>query len=188
MTPFELFFGLTSVILALALTHLANNLQLLLRAGRRVRWAIEPMLQLALVIMILVFVWVDQWHDRNVALVTVPQSILQVLKLLAVYVVAAAVLPEPRAEGSVDLRDHYMLSRKVTYGALIAGLLLFTVYRFLFYPAGHVPINNSLFLGLGLLAAYIALMIIRWRPFHIVALALVCLAYAVQIAPVAIGA
>lgn len=188
MTPFELFFGLTSVILALALTQLANNFQLLLRAGRRVRWAIEPMLQVALVFMILVFVWVDQWHDRNVDLVTVPQSILQVLKLLAVYVVAAAVLPEPKDEGPVDLRDHYLMSRSVTYGALIAGLLLFTAYRFLFYPADHIPINNSLFLGLGLLATYISLMIVRWRPIHIVALLLVCLAYAVQIAPVAIGA
>lgn len=187
MTPFELFFGLTSVILALALTHLANSFQLLLRAGPRVRWAIEPILQAALVVMILVFVWVDQWHDRGIASVTVPQSMLQVLKLLAVYVVAAAVLPEPAADDPVDLREHYMASRRVTYGGLIAGLLLFTAYRLLFYPPGHIPINNSPLLGLGLLLTYVTLLIFRWRPWHIAALLLVCLVYAVQIAPVAIG-
>ena len=187
MTPFELFFGLTSVILALALTHLANSFQLLLRAGRKVSWAIEPMLQLALVVMIIVFVWVDQWHDRNVASFTVPQSILQVLKLLAVYIAAAAVLPEPRDDSQIDLRSHYVESRRVTYGALLAGLLLFSAYRLLYYPPGHVPINNSPFIGLVLLLTYVSLMIVRWRPYHVAALMLICTLYAVQIAPVAIG-
>lgn len=187
MAPFELFFGLTSVILALALTQLANSFQLLLRRGRRVRWSVEPILQTILIVMILVFVWVDQWHDRDISSVTVAQSILQVLKLLAVYVVAAAVLPEPAGEEQIDLRKHYMDSRGVTYGALLAGILLFTAYRFLFYAPGHVPINDSPLIGLGLVLAYASLMWVRWRPYHIAALALVCLLYAVQIAPVAIG-
>jgi hypothetical protein len=187
MTPFELFFGLTSVILALALTHLANSLQLLLRRGRAVRWAVEPVLQTALIFMILVFVWVDQWHDRNVPTITVAQSLLQVLKLLAVYVVAAAVLPEPGSEERIDLQEHYMRSRFVTYGALLAGLFLFIAYRYLFYPPEHVPINDSPLIGLGLLLTYVSLIIIRWRPWHIAALTLVCILYAVQIAPVAIG-
>jgi hypothetical protein len=186
MSPFELFFGLTSVILALALTHLANSLQLLLRAGSRVRWAVEPLLQLALIVMIIVFVWVDQWHDRDQARFTVLQSILQVLKLLAVYIAAAAVLPEP-GDKKVDLHDHYMQSRRVTYGALLAGLVLFTAYRYLFYSAGHVPLNNRLVPAVGLPLIYISLMFVRWRPYHIGALLLVCAIYGVQIAPASIG-
>lgn len=187
MTPFELFFGLTSVILALALTQLANSLQSLFRAGARVRWAVEPILQSVLIFMILVFVWVDQWHDRNLSTVTVFQSMLQVLKLLAVYVVAAATLPEAGQEESVDLQAHYFQSRRVTYGALLAGLFLFTAYRFLFYDDSHVPLNNSLFLGIGLSLTYVLLMIVRWRPVHIAGLTLVCMVYALQIAPLAIG-
>jgi hypothetical protein len=187
MTPFELFFGLTSVILALALTHLANSFQLLLRRGRKVRWAVEPVLQTVLIVMILVFVWVDQWHDRNITSVSVAQSLLQVLKLLAVYVVAAAVLPEPGSDEQIDLREHYMASRHVTYGALLVGLFLFIAYRYLFYPPEHVPINDSPVIGLALLLTYVSLMIVRWRPWHIAGLTLVCALYAVQIAPVAIG-
>jgi hypothetical protein len=187
MTPFELFFGLTSVILALALTHLANSFQLLLRAGSRVRWAVEPLLQVALIVMIIVFVWGDQWHDREQVRFTVLQSILQVLKLLAVYIAAAAILPEPREKATVDLHDHYMRSRRVVYGALLAGLLLFTAYRYLFYPAGHVPINNTLIPAIALPIIYISLMFVRWRPLHIVGLLLVCVIYAVQIAPASIG-
>lgn len=187
MSPFELFFGLTSVILALALTHLANSLQLLLREGRAVRWAMEPILQAAVVVMIIVFVWVDQWNVRGETSFTVPQCLLQVLKLLVVYVAAAAILPEPGDGKEIDLRHHYMASRKVTYGALLAGLLLFTAYRFLFYPTHYQPLNNSPILGLALTLIYASLLIVRWRPYHIVGLAIVCLIYAVQIAPISIG-
>ena len=187
MTAFELFFGLTSVILALALTHLANSFQLLLRAGRCVRWAAEPLLQSALILMIVVFVWADQWSVRGETAFTLAQCILQVLKLLAVYVAAAAVLPEPGETANLDLRDYYMSSRRVTYGALLVGLLLFIVYRFLYLPADHVPLNNSLASAFGIPLLYVSLMIVRWRLFHLAVLILLCLAYAVQIAPMRIG-
>ena len=187
MTPFELFFGLTTVILGLALTHMANSLQLLLRGGRRVRWAIEPILQAVLIIMIVVFVWADQWSNRNDAAFTVGQSLLQVIKLLAVYVAAAAVLPEPGEDASVDLRGHYMASRRVTYGALIAGFIFFIAYRYLFLPPSHVPLFNSGIHALGILLLYVSLMIVRWRPYHIAALVILCVVYAAQILPRAIG-
>lgn len=71
MTPFEIFFGLSSVILGLALTEIASSIAKLLRAGRNVRWAPEPILQTILITMIVVSVWADQWwaqrdvvHDR----------------------------------------------------------------------------------------------------------------------------
>ena len=187
MTPFELFFGLTTVILGLALTHLANAMQFLLRRGRAVRWAIEPVLQVTLILMIVVFVWTDQWTNRNEAVFTVGQSILQVLKLLAVYVAAAAVLPEPGEHASTDLREHYLAARRVSYGALIAGFVLFTAYRYMFLPPEHVPLFNSLFAAVGILALYALLMIVRARFFHIGGLALLCIAYAVQILPRTIG-
>jgi hypothetical protein len=45
MTLFELTFTLSAVILGLALTHMASSLYRLVLAGRRVRWALEPLLQ-----------------------------------------------------------------------------------------------------------------------------------------------
>lgn len=185
MTPFELFFGLTTVILGLALTHIANSLQLLLRAGRRVKWAVEPVLQSALILMIVVFVWADQWNNRDQAAFTVGQSLLQVTKLLAVYVAAAAVLPEP--DEQVDLRTHYMVSRRVTYGALFAAFILFITYRYLFLPAGHVPLFNSAPAALGIAALYVSLMFVPWRPFHLVALAALCAVYGMESLPRTIG-
>jgi len=186
MTPFELFFGLSTVILGLALTHMANSLQLLLRAGRQVRWAVEPLLQTGLILMIVVFVWADQWDNRNETGFTVGQSLFQVAKLLAVYVAAAAVLPEPE-EGSVDLHRYYLASRRVTYGALIGGFILFIAYRYAYLPADHVPLFNSPIQALGIMVLYISLMIVRWRPFHITMLTVLCAAYAMQILPRTIG-
>ena len=187
MTPFELFFGLSTVILGLALTHVANSLQLLLRAGKRVRWAIEPILQSALILMIVVFVWADQWDNRDQTVFTIGQSLLQVAKLLAVYVAAAAVLPEPEGQSDMDLRAYYMGSRRVTYGALIAGFILFVVYRYAYLPASHVPLFNSGAAALGIILLYVSLMIISWRVYHIAALVLLCAAYGTQILPRSIG-
>lgn len=186
MTPFELFFGLSTVILGLALTHIANSLQRLLRAGRRVKWAIEPVLQTLLIVMIVVFVWADQWDSRDTVSFTVGQSLLQVAKLLAVYVAAAAVLPEPD-EKSVDLQAYYLASRRVTYGALLAALLLFIAYRFMFLPAEHKPLFNSGIQVLGILLLYGSLIVFRWRPYHIAGLTLLCAAYAIQTLPRTIG-
>ena len=187
MTPFELFFGLTTVILGLALTHMANSLQQLLRGGRRVRWAPEPILQAALVLMIVVFVWVDQWGTRNESVFTVGQNLLQVTKLLAVYIAAAAVLPDLGRDEKVDLHEHYLESRRVTFGALIAGFVLFSTYYYLFLPADHVPLFNSGVVVVGILIMYVALMFVRWRSVHIAGLLLLCAAYAAQILPRSIG-
>ena len=187
MTPFELFFGLTTVILGLALTHMANSLQQLLRGGGRVKWAVEPILQSALVLMIVVFVWADQWDTRDQAIFAATQSLLQVVKLLALYNAAAAVLPELSEDAKVDLHAHYMASRRVTYGALIAGLVLFAAYYVLFPTVGHVPLFNSPAVALGIILLYVALMVVRWRLFHVGALILLCSAYAAQILPRSIG-
>ena len=54
MTIFELTFGLTSLILGLALTHMASALYKLAQAGGRVRWAPEPLLQATIVLLVIV--------------------------------------------------------------------------------------------------------------------------------------
>ena len=185
MTAFELFFGLTSVILGLALAQLANSLQLLLRAGRRVSWATEPVLQSVLILLIIVSVWAGQWWERDSTTFSVGQCLLQVVKLLALFVAAAAALPETFGDSKVDLRRHYYESRAVTYGALIAGLILFGIYRYAF--GGAVPSAASIMEDAALPAIYAVLIFIRWRPMHLIVLSLVVAMFAMQIAGVRFG-
>lgn len=170
MTPFEIFFGLSSVILGLALAEIASSITKLLRAGRNVRWAPEPILQTVLITLIVVYVWADQWWSHTSASFTVGQAVFQVAKLMALYVAAASVLGEPEATTVVDLKEHYYSSRRVTYGALVTGLLLFISYRWMFFPP-NVSITFGYVLdALWLPTLYVVAAIVRWRLYHIVLL------------------
>ena len=185
MTPFELFFGLTSVILGLALAQLANSLQMLLRTGRRVDWSPEPILLSILILLIIVSVWAGEWQSRAVASFTVGQCLMQVLKLLALFIAASAVLPEPKEGERIDLREHYLNSRAITYGALIVGLILFSAYRYLF--GGARLTLPGLAENLVLPAFYASLILVRWRPWHLLILSAVLILFSVQIVSVEIG-
>ena len=185
MTAFELFFGLTSVILGLALAQLANSLQLLLRAGRRVSWSIEPVLQSVLILLIIVSVWASQWWERDSQTFSVGQCLLQVVKLLALFVAASAALPETDGDRKIDLRRHYYGSRSVTYGALIAGLILFSIYGYAF---GRATITlASAAEDLAFPAVYAVLVFMRWRPLHVIVLSLVTSLFGMQIAGLSFG-
>lgn len=181
MTPFEIFFGLSSVILGLALTEIASSIAKLLRAGRNVRWAPEPILQTILITMIVVSVWADQWWAHDQTSFTIGQALVQVAKLMAVYVAAASVLGEPEAKVGIDLKDHYYAARRVTYGAMITGLILFTTYGLTFYPPeGKLEITEILE-TLALPGIYLVAAIVPWRAYHLIMLMTVIILYGMQI-------
>lgn len=181
MTPFEIFFGLSSVILGLALTEIASSIAKLLRAGRNVRWAPEPILQTILITMIVVSVWADQWWAHNETSFTIGQALVQVAKLMAVYVAAASVLGEPEAKIGIDLKEHYYAARRVTYGAMITGLVLFTIYALAFYPPASMPKISEILETLALPAIYLVAAIAPWRAYHLIMLVTVIVIYGTQI-------
>jgi hypothetical protein len=130
MTLFELEFSLGAVVLGLALAHMATNLQRLILAGSRVRWAAEPILLAALIAVVIVTVWLGQWSQRQETSTSIGIILLRVLKLLLPYLAAAFVFPEqPPEHGDVSLFAHYDRTRPYTFGALILGLLLFWADR-----------------------------------------------------------
>ena len=177
MTLFELVFGLSSIILSLALAHIASNLYRLAAAGRRVRWAPEPVLQTAIVLLVIIFVWMNQWEARNATELVYWQALLQVLKLMVLYIAAAACLPEVgEGKGEFDLYRHYDDNRRLSFGALSAGLVLFFLYRAASDPGFRW---NWGMLGIFLyLGPYIAMMFVRIRWLNTLALAALLIAYA----------
>ena len=126
MSLFEFTFGLSAVILGLALAHMASTVSRLALAGRRVRWAPEPLLLAAIIVLVIITVWLDQWGARNETTTTVGLMLIQVGKLMLPFMAATFVLPDPvPEEGPVDLYAHYDRTRLLTYGALILGMLAF---------------------------------------------------------------
>lgn len=139
MSLFEFTFGLSAVILGLALTHMASCVHRLAIAGQRVRWAPEPVLLAAIIFLVIVSVWFFQWNDRDRETTTIGLMLLQVVKLLLPFMAAAFVLPEVSDEGSMDLYAHYDRTRVFTFGALIAGLLLFWFVDTVRWAMGDYP-------------------------------------------------
>ncbi|RZJ88865.1 MAG: hypothetical protein EON88_20670 [Brevundimonas sp.] len=178
MSLFEFTFGLSAVILGLALAHLASMLSKLAMAGRRVRWAAEPVLLAALVTLIIISSWLFQWHQRDQTETTYGLMILQVGKLILPFMAATFVLPDPIPdEGPVDLHAHYDRTRALSFGALIGYMVvLYTVYVFTWAPAQRPEAWPTTLLTLaGNLPweclAYGALIAVRRRWFNIAALA-----------------
>lgn len=184
MSLFELLFGLVAVILGLALTRIAASVQKLLHAGRRVRWAPEPVLLTAIVLLLIITVWIGQWFTRGITHITTLLTLLQVLKMLAIYFAAASVLPEGvGSDERIDLLAHYDRTRWLTFGALIVAPLLFFTDTAI--EAHRLPetIGDLLswFLGPFL---FLTLILIRWRPYNVVALVFLLLWYGYEAWPI----
>jgi hypothetical protein len=128
MGLWEFTFALSAVILGLALTNIAATIQKLLLAGKRVRWAPEPILLTTVVLLVIVGVWLTEWFDKDLESVTIGQMLLQVAKLLTLYFAAASCLPEPEGNGSVDLLAYFDQTRLLSFGALILSYFLFQFY------------------------------------------------------------
>ena len=188
MSLFDFTFGLSAVILGLALTHLATSLHGLLLAGPRVRWAPEPLLLAAIIFLVIVSVWLFHWGQRDVTETTIGLMLIEVLKLLLPFLAAAFVLPDRLPEeGAIDLYAHYDRTRLFTFGSLILGLLLFWVHDLMMWarepgppPTARDVLVSAPWLYVGL---YALLIFVRRRWLNVAVLAVGLLYYAWYIIP-----
>ncbi|WP_417471909.1 hypothetical protein [Luteimonas mephitis] len=176
MSLFELTFSLSALILGLALTHMASNVYKLAHAGRRVRWAPEPLLQAGIVLLVVVQVWVSQWEYRTATEITYWQILLQTIKLLVLYVAAASCLPEIREdESKIDLYTHYDHTRRLSFGALALGLALFAAHEWT--GVQTFQWRWAMLTPLIYMVPYVFMMFVRLRWFNIVLLAAILAFY-----------
>ena len=184
MSLSELLFGLVAVILGLALTHIAASVQRLLHAGRRVRWAPEPVLLTAIVLLLIITVWINQWSIRGITHITTFLTLLQVLKMLSIYFAAASTLPERvETDKRVDLLVHYDRTRWLTFGALIVAVALFFTYTAIEDRSLSRDLETVVSWILGPVL-FLTLIFIRWRPYNIAVLAFLLSWYGYEAWPI----
>ncbi len=191
MSLFEFTFGLSAVILGLALAHMASTVSRLALAGQRVRWAPEPLLLAGIIVLVIISVWLDQWTARDLTETTIGLMLFQVGKLMLPFMAATFVLPDPvPEEGPVDLYAHYDRTRALTYGTLILGLMAFWAVDMIQWAGGQWP--NAPAMTPGRVVAslpwafcltYGLLIVVRWRWFNIALLAAGLVYYGWQVAP-----
>ena len=180
MTLVELLFGLSALILGLALTHLAAAFSKLLLARQRVHWAPEPLLQACIVLLVVVYVWLEQWGGRGQTLVIYWHVLLGVLKLLSLYVAASLCLPDATAaQGDIDLHAHYDRTRRLSFGALLVGMFLFNLHELV--GATTIHLSSWVLSTLPTYIPYAVLMFVRWRWVNVLVLVFVLLAFGSQI-------
>ncbi|ODP39408.1 hypothetical protein [Sphingomonas turrisvirgatae] len=182
MSLFEFTFALSAVILGLALTHIAATIHKLLLLGKQVKWAIEPVLLAAIVILLIVSVWLGAWGDREQAEVTVGQTLLQVAKLLTLYFAAASCLPEPVVAEPIDLRSYYDSTRLLSFGSLVLSLLLFRIYSI---AIDGIPSVLTIGMAVNMIlypVLYVSMIFVRRRWFNILTLGFIIVYYGWQVA------
>lgn len=195
MSLFEFTFGLSAVLLGLALAHMASTISKLAMAGRRVKWAPEPLLLAGIIVLVIVSVWMLQWEMRTRTETTIGLMLMQVLKLVLPFMAATFVLPDPvPEEGPVDLYAHYDRTRALTYGVLILGLMAFWAAFTAEWAMGLTPERGPM-TAWGVVASlpwlfclgYGLLIVVRRRWVNIAVLAAGLVFYGWQVLPLRLG-
>lgn len=170
MSLFDFTFSLTAVILGLALTHMAATLHKLLLAGRRTKWAPEPILLALLVMMVTVVLWLTSWRDRGETSVAYWLIFLRVFALLILFFTAASCLPEAKVEAdSIDTYAYYDRTRLLSFGSLIVSYLIWSGLNLVSYGwAFNTPLSFLLWLLFP--TVYATLIFVRRRWLNIAGL------------------
>ena len=75
-----------------------------------------------------------------------------VLQAVSVYMIAALVLPDPKADTIVDLREHYFAHRHWFFGVLLASVIFSLAKELVLYGRLPSPLDRSFQFAFGLIA------------------------------------
>src|SRR5262245_37954562 len=122
MTPFELVFGLPTIIASLALTNLLSGYVEVLRSTARVRFSMQHSLWAWVALTSIIGNWASFWTMRSVTSWPAWAVLLWVLVTIVLYVFCALVAPEKRTDGTMDLADFHRRERR---GYILAAVALY---------------------------------------------------------------
>jgi hypothetical protein len=177
MSPFEYILVLASIVVGLGIADLLVSFQRLLRARARVEWDWAALATALVVLMTNVQIWWSLYDPEEKPL-TIGGFLPLLVKLILLFLLTAATLPDEIPEGRFSLRDFYAENRRfiwtlfcLTFGwAVLTG----TGGRIL-SGARVVPalINSTPdLMVLGVMASMAA---VRARWWHALVLVLLCI-------------
>lgn len=135
MTHFEYVTVLMSIVLALAISEVLSGWGRLIRERHRVRPDLLHLVWSVLVLLMLLQLWWGTWQYRHLTFERFGALLLLVAPSLAM--VLATFVLMPHGERALDLRRHYLESRRWFFGiAAVSIVLLILVDAFV----GHQPV------------------------------------------------
>jgi hypothetical protein len=180
VTLTELTFGLSALILGLALTHMATAFSKLLLSRKRIRWSPEPLLQAAIILLVVIAVWLSQWEMRATTTVIYWRVLVQELSYLSLFVAASVCLPQVDTNTEeLNLATYYYATRRLSYGALILSIIFINVYFLSALPTFRW--NWSMIGGFVYCLPYGVLMLVRRRWLNLLLLILLLIFVAIPL-------
>jgi len=125
MTPFEYIFGFTSIIIALAVTHLIVGIVELVRAGDRVKYSFVHALWVFAIFAIVIGNWAGGWNERGVTEWPAWSVLFKITVPILQYAVCAFITPAVPDEGPIDLVAFHQRERRRYLGVfLVFGIVV----------------------------------------------------------------
>lgn len=160
MTPFEFVGVFFSVVIGLGVTHVLSALSDVLEVRRRVRFYWVQGVWIAVVLLLLVQAWWGMWDLQAAPRWTYPAFLLQIGKLICLYLLSTLVLPRVE-EGSreLDLAEHYYHMRAIFFALLTFNMVLALVLNVTLFDvaplsgAALIPAGGALVAGSAALTA-----------------------------------
>ena len=120
MESFNYLSVLLSIVIGLAITQVLQGLRQLILTRTKVKLYLPTLIWAGLALLIAIQGWWASFSMHMRANWTFLALLVVMLQAIAVYMVAALVLPDVNPEKVVDLREHYFAHRRWFFGALLA--------------------------------------------------------------------
>jgi len=168
MEAFAYLSVLLSIIIGLGMTQVLTTAGRLIRRRHTVLWYWPPLVWAAAVLIIDIQVWWSMFALRTETVWTFAGFLVVLLQTVALYMVAALVLPDGDAEWSaghmVDLRADYEQQSAWFFGFL-AAMLVISLLKGIVLD-GHLPAPLDLAFHLLFLTMCAAAMVVRRTWYH----------------------
>jgi len=114
-----------SIIVGLAVADLLISLHRLIRHGSKVRWYwLVPALAFYILLVIMTLWWGTFWWLGHVRSLSIAEFMPTLMVAIAIFLLAAAVLPDEVPEGGIDLKAWYLGNASQIWLLAAIGLLL----------------------------------------------------------------
>ena len=164
MESFNYLSVLISIILGLAIAQVLQGVRGLILTRKKVKLYAPTVIWTGMALLVAIQGWWASFSMHQQATWNFLGLLVIVLQAVSVYMIAALVLPDPKGDTVVDLREHYFAHRHWFFGALLASIVFSLVKELAIYSRLPHRLDLSFQLAFGVVA--LAAIIVRQEWFH----------------------
>jgi hypothetical protein len=155
---------LISIILGLAIAQVLQGVRGLILTRKKVKLYAPTVIWTGMALLVAIQGWWASFSMHEQANWNFLGLLVIVLQAVSVYMISALVLPDPKGDTVVDLREHYFAHRHWFFSALLGSVIFSLAKEVVLYDRLPWPLDRSFRFAFGLIA--IGAIIVRQEWFH----------------------